>query len=82
MYLWLTLGQVREVAHSYAPEFPWQRLAFDALHEAAEAFLVHLLHDSNLISLHAKRVTLKKEDIALARRLKAFWFDDPTTNTR
>jgi histone H3/H4 len=38
--------------------------------EAAEAFLVSLLEDSNLVAIHAKRVTLQAKDIQLAKRLR------------
>lgn len=48
----------------------WQATAIGVLHEASEAYLIGLLEDSNLCALHAKRVTLKKEDIRLARRIR------------
>lgn len=38
--------------------------------QAAEAFLVHLLEDAYLCSLHARRVTLYPKDLQLARRLR------------
>ena len=38
-----------------------------ALQEAAEAYLVQLLEDSNLCAIHAKRVTIQPKDIQLAR---------------
>ncbi|XP_013922535.1 PREDICTED: histone H3-like centromeric protein A [Thamnophis sirtalis] len=37
---------------------------------AAEAFLVHLMEDAYLCTLHAKRVTLHPRDIQLARRIR------------
>ncbi|XP_040398780.1 histone H3-like centromeric protein A isoform X2 [Cygnus olor] len=37
---------------------------------AAEAFLVRLLEDAYLCSLHAHRVTLYPKDLQLARRLR------------
>ena len=40
-----------------------------ALQEAAEAFLVSLMEDANLCSIHAKRVTLWVADMQLAKRL-------------
>ncbi|CAH1232599.1 HIST2H3A [Branchiostoma lanceolatum] len=48
----------------------WQAYAIMALQEAAEAFLVGLMEDANLIALHAKRVTLMPRDIQLARRIR------------
>ena len=38
-----------------------------ALQEAAEAYLVQLLEDSNLCAIHAKRITIQPKDIQLAR---------------
>lgn len=51
-------------------EYRWQATALLALQEAAEAFLVQLFEDANLCAIHAKRVTLMKRDIQLARRIK------------
>ena len=39
------------------------------LQEAAEAFLVSLLEDANLCTIHAKRVTIMPKDIQLAHRI-------------
>ena len=41
-----------------------------ALQEAAEAYLVQLLEDSNLCAIHAKRVTIQPKDIQLARQIR------------
>ncbi|RLV90073.1 histone H3-like centromeric protein CSE4 [Spathaspora sp. JA1] len=48
----------------------WQSHAIMALQEASEAFLIHLLEDTNLCAIHAKRVTIMQKDIQLARRLR------------
>ncbi|KAG8583016.1 hypothetical protein GDO81_008255 [Engystomops pustulosus] len=63
---------VRELCMKYTRGVPlsWQSLAIRALQEAAEAFLVRLLEDSYTCSLHAKRVTLQRSDIQLARRIR------------
>ncbi|XP_053329551.1 histone H3-like centromeric protein A [Spea bombifrons] len=63
---------VREVCMTYTRgvAFNWQSMAIMALQEAAEAFLVRLLEDSYLCSIHAKRVTLFVQDIQLARRIR------------
>ncbi|NXC01110.1 CENPA protein, partial [Orthonyx spaldingii] len=37
---------------------------------AAEAFIVRLLEDAYLCTLHARRVTLFPKDLQLARRLR------------
>ena len=41
-----------------------------ALQESVEAYLVSLFEDTNLAAIHAKRVTIQKKDIKLARRLR------------
>ena len=46
------------------------RSAVAALQEATEGYAVGLLSDSNLLALHAKRVTLQSKDLQLARRLR------------
>jgi histone H3-like centromeric protein A len=64
---------VREVALQYAGSdsaMRWQSVAILALQEATEAFLVGLLEDTNLLALHAKRVTIMQKDIQLARRIR------------
>lgn len=48
--------------------------AMVAIQEAAEAFLVGLMEDSNLCAIHAKRVTLMPRDLLLALRLRGYIF--------
>ena len=38
--------------------------------EASEAYLIGLFEDTNLCSIHAKRVTFMPRDIRLARRIR------------
>ena len=47
----------------------FQSTAVMALQEAAEAYLVGLFEDTNLCTIHAKRVTIMPKDIQLARRI-------------
>ena len=47
-----------------------QSAALGALQEAAEDIIVSLFTDSVLCHIHAKRVTLKSVDMALAMRLR------------
>ena len=44
--------------------------ALKALHTATEAYLTTLMEDSNLLAIHAKRVTLLPKDIRLCRRIR------------
>ena len=48
----------------------WQSSAMVALQEACESYLVHLFEDTQLNSIHAKRVTIMIKDVQLARRIR------------
>jgi histone H3 len=61
---------VREVAHQFKNDLRFQSTAIMALQEAAEAYLVSLFEDTNLLCLHAKRVTIQPRDMILARRIR------------
>ena len=67
---------VREVAKDLTTmgSFPtgvrFQENAIIALQEAAEAYLVHLFEDTNLETIHCKRVTVQPRDMQLARRIR------------
>ena len=64
---------VREILllrHPAGMEFRWQKAAIECLQEASEAYLVHMLSDAYLCSIHARRVTLMPRDIRLIRRLR------------
>ena len=61
---------VREIAQTYSLYLQFQSGAVLALQEAAEAYLVGLLEDSNLCAIHAKRVTIMPRDIQLARQIR------------
>lgn len=64
---------VKEVAESFIGAdygIRWQSNAVMALQEACEAYLIHLLEDTNLCAIHAKRVTIMQKDIQLARRIR------------
>ena len=47
-----------------------QSAAVLALQEAGEAFLVGLLEQANLCTIHVKRVTIMLKDIQLAQRIR------------
>ena len=64
---------VREIAIDCAPnniEYRFQSQAILALQEAAEAYLVGLFEDTNLLAIHARRMTIQPKDITLARRIR------------
>lgn len=56
--------------HPQGSQYRWQKAAIECLQEACEAYLVNVLADSYLCSLHAKRVTLMPRDMQLVRRLR------------
>ena len=61
---------VREIAQNYRADLRFQSAALGAIQEAAEAYLIDLLQDTNLCAIHAKRVTIMPKDIQLARRIR------------
>ena len=61
---------VREIAQDYKCDLRFQTSALMALQEAAEAYMVGLMEDTNLCAIHAKRVTIMPKDMQLARRIR------------
>ena len=61
---------MREVAQDYKCDLRFQTTALLALQEAAEAYMVGLMEDTNLCAIHAKRVTIMPKDMQLARRIR------------
>ena len=62
---------IREICYKVCGrDLRFQSAAINALQEAAEAYLVTLFEDSFLCTIHAKRVTLMPQDMALARRIR------------
>ena len=49
---------VREIAQDFKTDLQFQAAAIRALQEVAEAYLVGLFDDTNLCTIHAKRVTI------------------------
>ena len=61
---------VRSITMTINDEMRFRPLALSALQEAAEAHLVGLFDDTNLCAIHAKRMTIMKKDMDLARRIR------------
>lgn len=61
---------VREIAQDIKEDLRFQSSSIAALQEASEAFLVKLFEDSNLCSMHSKRVTIMPKDLDLAKRIR------------
>jgi histone H3 len=61
---------IREIAQDYKCDIRFQSSAMLALQEAAESYLVGLFEDTNLCTIHARRVTIMPKDMQLARRIR------------
>ena len=61
---------VREIAQEHKEDVRFQSSAIAALQEATEAYLTSLFEDSNLLAIHAKRITVMIKDIKLAERIR------------
>ena len=61
---------VREVAESLEIKCRFQSTAILALQEASEAYLIGLFKDTNMCTIHARRVTIMPRDMQLARRIR------------
>jgi histone H3 len=61
---------LREVAQDFKQDLRFQSHAICALQEASKAYLISLFDDTNLCTIHAKRVTIFPKDMQLARRIR------------
>jgi histone H3 len=61
---------VRSICSEIDHDLRFQAQALLALQEATEAYLVGVFEDANLCCIHAKRVTIMKQDMELARRIR------------
>jgi len=73
---------VREIANKISSNsYRWTSKSLEVLQSVTEDYMVNLLEDAYLCTMHAKRVTLMSKDISLARRIRGI--TDPgycTTN--
>jgi histone H3 len=61
---------VRDIVAGIVGEVRFTGEAMEALHEAAEDYIVRLFKDTNLIALNAGRRTVQRCDMVLARRIR------------
>lgn len=65
---------VKEIAESLLGEgahaFKWKVSAIQALQWAAEEYIVHLMESTNKAAIHAKRVTIRPEDLRFVREIR------------
>lgn len=52
-------------------KYKWKQTAIEALQNAAEAYLVALFEDVNRAAIHAKRVTVRPEDLHIVRKIRS-----------
>lgn len=52
-------------------KYKWKQAAIEALQHAAEAYMVALFEDVNKAAIHAKRVTVRPEDLHIVRNLRS-----------
>ena len=61
---------VRMITQDINHELRFQSQALLALQEATEAYITGLFEDTNLCAIHAKRQTVFRKDMQLARRIR------------
>ena len=61
---------VQEIVQAKWADLRFQGMAAKALQEAGEAFLVGLLEQANLCTIHTKQITLVPKDIQLGRHIR------------
>ena len=61
---------VREIVQEMKADNKFTPSALGALREATEAYTTTLLEDSNLVTIHSKRITVMKKDISLIMRIR------------
>ena len=62
IYNWNSNWVIREIAHDFKTDLRFQ--------SSAVIYLVGLFEDTNLCTIHAKRVTIMPKDIQLARSIR------------
>lgn len=61
---------IRELAAEFKTDLRFRSTSLEALQEAGESFLTGIFEDSNLLGIHAKRVTIQPKDIQLCQRIR------------
>ena len=61
---------VREITQDFKSDLRFQAAVILCLQEVAEAYLVGLFEDTNLCTIHIKRVTIMPRDLQLARHIR------------
>ena len=64
---------VKEIIQGIREDLQLQAMAIMALQEAGETLLIGFLEQSNLCTLHTKRVMIMPKDIQLARHMRGMF---------
>ena len=56
--------------------------ALGALQEASEAYITSLFEDTNLLTIHSKRVTVMPKDMQLVQQIREEKADNPADRTK
>eukprot|EP00978_Attheya_sp_CCMP212_P045456 scaffold347306_cov75-Attheya_sp.AAC.1 len=58
------------LGHKPGEDLRWTSPAIAAVHTAAEDYLTKIFDSTNLLAIHAKRVTINHKDMQLAKKLR------------
>ena len=61
---------IREIAQDEKPDLRFMSDAIFTLQEASEMFLVNLMEDANLCTIHQNWITIHPKDYALVMRMR------------
>ena len=61
---------VREIAQDKKPDLRFMSDAIFTLQEASEVFLMNLMEDANLCTIHQNRMTIHPKDYVLVMRMR------------
>ncbi len=60
----------RSLTREEDKEFRWTSKALEILQSVTEDYIINLMEDAYSCALHARRVTLMRKDLQLARRIR------------
>jgi histone H3 len=69
---------IREIADDFRSDLRFQASALGAIQEACEMFLTDLFHETNLLAIHRKKVTIQPIDMQLAQGFQALHSKSPS----
>lgn len=61
---------IREISEDFKTGLRYRPEALEAIQHATETYITELMNDTCLLAIHARRITIKPQDIRLLRRLR------------